>query len=134
MNKPNVGQIVTITTKFPNHCVYDENQFNEFTYENVEVLKSEKWFKPDQFKISSDCNHMSFRVISMNNVISINGSTTSESSNNNTQIVHIEGSKGNKYTVTIQNNNQAISCTCPGFQFRNQCKHLQKAVEKLQEG
>jgi hypothetical protein len=39
--------------------------------------------------------------------------------------VRIEGSKGNIYEVAKDGSN----CTCPGFKFRNKCKHVTAAKE-----
>jgi len=35
----------------------------------------------------------------------------------------VEGSKGNKYTVTARDDQW--SCTCPGFGWRRRCKHIE---------
>jgi len=35
----------------------------------------------------------------------------------------VEGSKGNKYTVTLNGENWA--CTCVGYGWRRKCKHIQ---------
>ena len=34
----------------------------------------------------------------------------------------VKGSKGNTYIVAVENGQS--SCTCPGFKYRGQCKHL----------
>jgi hypothetical protein len=35
----------------------------------------------------------------------------------------VPGSTGNVYTLTVTNNN-IKSCSCPGFTYRRNCKHL----------
>jgi|TARA_R110002110_G_C12878760_1_gene662524 hypothetical protein len=42
-------------------------------------------------------------------------------------IVKVEGSKGNAYTVRRNKATGNITCTCPGFKYREKCKHLAKA-------
>lgn len=37
-------------------------------------------------------------------------------------VVSVAGSGGKTYFVTVQPGR--MSCTCPGFQFRNKCKHV----------
>ena len=39
----------------------------------------------------------------------------------------VEGSKGNKYTVTKVGD--TFKCSCPGFGFRRKCKHSQRIAE-----
>ena len=36
----------------------------------------------------------------------------------------VAGSKGNQYTVSLELG--AWSCTCSGFKFRNQCRHVEE--------
>ena len=38
--------------------------------------------------------------------------------------VKVEGSKGNTYTVSRNKATGKITCTCPGFKYREKCKHL----------
>ena len=39
----------------------------------------------------------------------------------------VKGSKGNYYTVKCED--QKWSCTCPGFTFRQNCKHVKEAKD-----
>ena len=39
-------------------------------------------------------------------------------------IVEVKGSKGNVYRVDTE----AKTCTCPGFGFRGECKHIKEVV------
>jgi len=43
------------------------------------------------------------------------------------KIIEVAGSKGNVYTVTLGKNN-INNCTCPAFQFRRACKHIDKVL------
>lgn len=40
------------------------------------------------------------------------------------QIWQVAGSKGNVYTVNLHNGQW--TCTCPGHQFRRQCRHVEE--------
>ena len=42
-------------------------------------------------------------------------------------IVIVEGSKGNTYEVDVE----AETCSCPGFTFRGKCKHIELARSRL---
>jgi hypothetical protein len=39
----------------------------------------------------------------------------------------VKGSKGDTYTVTLNNN--AFACSCTGFKFRSTCKHVDNIKE-----
>ena len=39
-------------------------------------------------------------------------------------IVEVAGSKGSKYQVDVDEQ----TCTCPGYKFRGQCKHIKQAI------
>ena len=39
-------------------------------------------------------------------------------------VVKVEGSKGNTYTVSRNKTTGKLNCTCPGFKYRGNCKHL----------
>lgn len=43
----------------------------------------------------------------------------------------VEGSSGNKYTVTKRGNN--ISCDCPAGKFRGKCKHIDQIKNKISQ-
>ena len=38
------------------------------------------------------------------------------------KVWHVEGSKGNMYTVKLSGG--SYSCTCPGYGFRRKCRHI----------
>jgi hypothetical protein len=39
-------------------------------------------------------------------------------------VVEIKGSKGNSYFLNVEEK----SCTCPGFTFRGECKHIKEFI------
>jgi hypothetical protein len=52
--------------------------------------------------------------------------TPSQDSNDETW--EVAGSKGSKYLVKLSEGQ--YTCTCPGFQFRGQCRHIAEILEK----
>jgi hypothetical protein len=40
----------------------------------------------------------------------------------------VTGSKGDKYTVTKEDN--GFTCSCTGFQFRGKCKHIEQITKE----
>lgn len=48
--------------------------------------------------------------------------------------VIVPGSKGNQYTVTMDDNGFAINCSCPAYRFKHFCKHCSYAEQDLQNG
>lgn len=43
-------------------------------------------------------------------------------------VVEVAGSKGSKYQVYLDEKN----CSCPGYKFRGQCKHIEQAINSTQ--
>lgn len=86
------------------------------------VVPSYKWLNDRQFCMTGD-DTMKIRVINMDLVKDIELLTGSlKNVNTDVQVFEVAGSKGNKYTVT--KDSKGWDCTCPGFQFRKQCKHV----------
>lgn len=64
------------------------------------------------------------------NFSSDEGEQEPEESNPLDKIVLVASSKGDQYyEVKVRNNGVAYECTCPGFKFRQHCKHLDMASE-----
>ena len=41
----------------------------------------------------------------------------------------VAGSKDNVYDVVMQKN--GFTCTCPGFKFKGNCKHVQQIAKRI---
>ena len=44
-------------------------------------------------------------------------------------VIEVQGSKGDKYYVKLQDS--AAECSCTGFKYRGECKHIAATREKL---
>ena len=62
------------------------------------------------------------RVINIKDVLAIDGAKVAARKEIKSQTFEVAGSKGNVYTVT--NDAGRWSCTCVGFGFRKDCKHI----------
>lgn len=86
------------------------------------IVPSYKWLNDRQFCMTGD-DTMKIRVIDMNLVNDIELLSGSlKEIDTDVKVYEIAGSKGNKYIVT--KDSKGWDCTCPGFQFRKQCKHV----------
>ena len=162
---PQPGDVITVTTRYPDHYYKRTSDFKETTYENVEVIKSLPWLQAHEFCVAADgpesqfakidtverhdrapefdCQAMRYegkyipsdnlpkfdtRVISMKNVVAINGKPVEQYKESIQQFL-IPASRGGNYSVRVENG-VGKSCDCKGFQFRGHCRHLNEA-EKL---
>lgn len=121
MRVPTVGSKVVVRTSYPQGAVMIPPQptIQEFT---GTVLNPYKWLNDRQFCLSGD-KDWPIRVMDMNSVEDIKLlSGKMKTIDLDTKVWNVSGSKGNKYVVT--RNASKWSCTCQGFQFRKQCKHI----------
>lgn len=128
---PKPGTTITLTTRYRDYYYYSDKEWKDTTYENIEVLPPEPWFTSTQFAVSSDDPRMSFRTIDIRNVIDLSNGKAADRGSNIT--VTVAGSKGNHYHVTVVDGH-AVSCDCPGFRFRNSCRHLAEVQRVLTSG
>jgi hypothetical protein len=119
----NVGDTVSIRVRDPrNAAVYASgvvNQFNEYT---GKILPNPKWVSSDSICISTGESYFPFRIIDRERIIEL-GEPVAVATRSETFIV--QGSKpGSTYTVTRDGSHW--SCTCVGFGFRKDCKHVRE--------
>jgi len=129
LNQPPVGSTVSVTTEHKG--VYLGQDFDYNFYEDVKVLPSQKYDKPNTFRVkATDSVHIQERVIPLKSVsiLIVDGQQYIDDGTSNELItVKVDGSKGRKYTVTIMGGNP-IECDCTGFKFRRTCRHLAEAL------
>jgi len=123
--KPNIGSVVKVTTRRPNEWILSTDKWRYNVHEGV-VVRSNAWDQPDTFKLQVDNPMHPNPIIALHNVheivyVSGEGSAVSDS----IKSITVKGSKGNVYTVTKVGGQW--QCTCPGYQFRKACKHLDEA-------
>ena len=119
----NVGDTVSIRVRDPRNAVVFASgvvrQINEYT---GKILPNPKWVSSDSICISTGKSHFPFRIIDRERIIEL-GEPVAIATRSETFIV--QGSKaGSTYTVTRDGSHW--SCTCVGFGFRKDCKHVRE--------
>lgn len=115
---PPPGTRVRITTMYPNHVVTRNEEYNVHVVEGV-VQHAEKHFKETQFAVKDTATNTS-RWYDIRNVAVLELLGKAEVSARSERGVPVDNGKGTIYYVDVT----APSCTCPGFQFRRKCRHL----------
>lgn len=83
------------------------------------IIPNPKWVGDDCLCLSTGDPSFPFRIIRKSEIIGNQGIEPAKQDKN---IFAVEGSKGNKYIVTREG--ASWSCTCVGFGFRRDCKHV----------
>jgi len=121
MQVPTVGSVVKVRTQYSQGPRMFPPQPDHRLYEG-KVLTPYKWLNDRQFCMSGD-EKWPIRVITMDFVQEINiVSGSFKEIDTGIKTWEVKGSKGNSYVVT--RNTKGWNCTCSGFQFRKQCKHV----------
>ena len=124
---PDAGCKVAITFEFPSYVIGSAT-VNKTTITGI-VEKATRFTPPDFVRIITDFDSpVRIREVPLNRITQIeyaDGTPAPQQAiNNETKTWVVEGSRGSRYTVI--RNKSSWSCTCPGFQFRRSCKHVQE--------
>jgi hypothetical protein len=124
---PDAGCKVAITFEFPSYVIGSAT-VSKTTITGI-VEKATKFTPPNFVRIVTDFDSpVRIREIPLHRITSLeyaDGRTAGRAATKeNTQTWSVEGSRGSRYTVV---RTQSIwTCTCPGFQFRKSCRHIQE--------
>lgn len=123
---PKVGSRIRLNTKHKNYVVGRPGEFVENTYEG-EVIKY-PWLKQNEIALQvSNMAHTPIVNLSRKGVsVEILSGSFKRINIENGPVVTktVIGSKGDSYTIT--NKTGEWTCTCPGFQFRKNCRHIKE--------
>jgi hypothetical protein len=124
---PDVGCQVAVTFEFPSYVI-GSARVSKTTITGV-VETATKFTPPNFVRIATDFDSpVRIREIPLHRVTNIEyadgRSAGREAVTQDTETWSIDGSRGSKYTVIRTQNKWA--CTCPGFQFRKSCRHIQE--------
>lgn len=128
----NIGDTVSVVVKNPiwkfRKAYASYLHIPEFNTYTGTICPPTKGMDPTAVFLTTGDKHYPIRVIDRERIVSVGGKPI-ESVKITTKTFTISGSKGNKYTVTKDGNH--LSCTCTGFSFRRQCKHVNEVKEKM---
>jgi hypothetical protein len=133
--KPRVNSIVTVHIERPNLSAGEGTK--KYVYEKRRVLKSESYDQPNTFRVEairSNLHHVKLHVIQLKYVTElemIEGTADQIEQDTGIRYIPVKGSKNQEYTVTVKEGT-ASECTCVGYTYRRQCRHLgevQKTVD-----
>jgi hypothetical protein len=123
---PKIGSEITVVVRSemaPYKHLYADGVIREHVTFTGTVVPTERWQDAKQIlNLTTGSKAFPVRSIDLSRVISINGAKTKKIIPQKSRTWLVKGSKGNTYTVTEDNGRR--SCTCIGFEFRRQCKHL----------
>jgi hypothetical protein len=124
---PDPGCQIAITFEFPSYVI-GSPKVNKTTITGV-VEKATRFTPPNFVRIVTDFNSpVRIREIPLNRITNLEFAdgriAVRELVKTETETWSIDGSKGSKYTVVCTRNKW--TCTCPGFQFRRSCRHIQE--------
>ena len=130
---PKIGSKVRVTTMYPNHVVYrgDENGYVTYVREGL-VVKS-IFNDPFRFAVQtgdpqhpvSEYNAKSQHVVKIEYII---GGAQQVATDN--KAWKVKSTDGKKFYL-VQRVNGKFSCTCTGFEFRKDCKHVGAVAKKV---
>lgn len=121
---PESGSVVEVTTKWrnPGFGVISGDEFITNTYYGT-VTPRLKYYTPTEFGMETGDDKFPIRRIDMSRVERVEYTCGRPSAMLIAPVSRqVKGSKGNIYTVT--NDNGKFSCTCSGFMFRHNCRHI----------
>lgn len=94
---------------------------HDYLLDGDRVLAYRKWGQgdiiPSKGNFRIDCRNRKFIKLDPNPFAGYQAEEAQQ------LVVEVKGSKGQTYYVNAQEG----SCTCPGFQFRGECKHLKES-------
>lgn len=122
---PLIGSRVRVVTRHKEIFYWATAPYREHLYEG-EVVQSNKWDQPNSFKLFTGNPDWPDSVIHVDNVHDIQYITggPGQSIDAKNKSWTVTGSRGDKYIIT--QSGTKFTCTCSGFQFRRQCKHVKE--------
>lgn len=129
---PKVGSRVRVTTMYPNHVVYRGDTNGYVTYVREGIVVQSIFRDPFMFAVKtgdpdhpvSEYNAKSQHVVKIEYVT---GNATQVATDR--KAWKVKSSDGKKFYL-VERVNGKFSCTCTGFEFRKDCKHVGAVSKK----
>ena len=129
---PKIGSRVRVTTMYPNTYAYRGENNNYVTYTREGVVVQSIFRDPFMFAVEtgapdhpvSEFNAKSQHVVKIELLMG-----TAEKVATDSKAWKVKSSKGNKFYLVTRVNGK-FSCTCTGFEFRKDCKHVGAVSKK----
>ena len=122
--QPQVGKTVRVTTRYPDHYYWARSPWQDQTYEGTVMAPDRSVPQGSFFLHTPQTPEYPLRAIALARVIALEYADGSAppTTPSDVRVWQVEGSRGTVYTVTEAQGQRR--CTCPGFQFRKDCKHV----------
>jgi hypothetical protein len=122
----NVGDVVTVQVRdFRNAAAYCAGVIREWNQYTGTIVPNLKGFGNDVFCLSTGDAKFPVRVIEKDRCKTFFQSYLPTPTASSKKLFSVKGSKpGSSYTVTCDGSHW--SCTCVGFGFRKDCKHIRE--------
>jgi len=109
---PQVGSVITVSTYYKSNVIGRTVEDDTTTYEKVQVIKPFGWTKPNAFCIPAEGEpFIKVRTISLKAITDL--------------VIH----EGDVEAAGIVDG-FGVECTCLGYTYRKQCKHLNIASDE----
>lgn len=129
---PNIGSRVRVTTMYPNTYAYRGKDDNYVTYIREGVVVQSIFKDPFMFAVHtgdsdhpvSEYNAKSLHVVRIEVLMGSSAQVATD-----TKAWKVKSEDG-KRVYLVQRVNGKFSCTCKGFEFRKDCKHVGAVSKK----
>jgi hypothetical protein len=122
--KPQIGSTITVKTRHHSPSYYRTEPYEDWTLTGL--VTSLPWLKPDQFAVINPNHPNGVSVIHLDKVIDLKSNKATIKLDSDYKEWTVTGSKGDQYLVIRQEGK--YNCSCPGYQFRKNCRHVKEVV------
>jgi len=130
---PKIGSRVRITTMYPNTYAYRGKDDNYVTYVREGVVIKSIFNDPFMFAVNtgasdhpvSEYNAKSQHLVKIEYVTGVAKNVATD-----TKAWKVKSTDGKKFYL-VQRVDGKFSCTCTGFEFRKDCKHVGAVAKKV---